>query len=125
MSCKALVMGDKETFDKIQNSYDPNQDKKLGRQVKNFSDNKWYNVVLDVAREECYQKFTKVPGLKKVLLDTGDALLAETTKNDDNWAIGIAIKDPRCKQPLMWSDSGNNILGWALMHARETIRNQQ
>ena len=50
---------------------------------------------MEIAQEVCYQKFTKVPGLLKVLMGTNDAIIAETTANDVNWAIGVNKDDER------------------------------
>jgi len=49
-------------------------------------------------------------------LNTKNAAIAETTKRDKVWGIGIDIGDP--KATLMRNWNGTNILGWALMVAR-------
>ena len=66
-------------------------------------------------------KFKAVPGLAEKLLDTGDCLIAEATIRDRFWGIGININDPNIAYPSKWL--GNNILGWALMEARDLLRN--
>ena len=40
---------------------------------------------LQVAREVVWQKFSKLPQLAKVLLGTGDRIIAEATRNDRIW----------------------------------------
>jgi hypothetical protein len=40
---------------------------------------------LQVARELVWQKFSKLPQLAKVLLGTGDRIIAEATRNDRIW----------------------------------------
>ena len=55
------------------------------------------------------------------LLSTGDAVIAETTSRDKNWGNGIDLSDyEKAKSPWLWT--GTNILGWALMVARDRIK---
>ena len=56
-----------------------------------------------------------------MLLKSGNAILAETCKRDSNWGIGITMDDERAKKPWMWAETGNNILGWSIMCARDRI----
>ena len=58
---------------------------------------------------------TRRRGLKKTLLATGNAILAEATKNDRNWGIGLNLDHPDLASPRKWQ--GANILGWSLMEA--------
>ena len=120
MVCKAVLMDDFETFAKIDQSTKPGKTKQLGRQVSPWDNQRWDENVIQIAIEVCYQKFSKVDGLKAELLATGNSLIAETTKGDKNWGNGIDLKDyEKSKSPWLWE--GANILGWALMVARERI----
>ena len=121
MVCKAAIMGDAKSFEKIVNSTDPMETKKLGRAVFPWDSDKWNSVVVPVANDIMFQKFSKVPGFKKILLGTKCAVLAETTADDTKWAIGVGWEDPKAKQPWMWANTGTNILGWALMNARDKL----
>jgi ribA/ribD-fused uncharacterized protein len=56
-----------------------------------------------------YFKFTQNPKLAKVLLDTGDAYLAEYTSRDGYWGT-------------WWKKPGKNMLGKVLMVVRDLIR---
>ena len=92
----------------------------LGRvQVSPWSQETWDRVVLVVAEEACTQKFSKVRGLRNVLLRTGGRVLAEATSRDSIWGIGIDGSDPHARVPAKWK--GSNILGWALMRARDRL----
>ena len=82
----------------------------------------WSENLLKVAFEIVYQKFSKVPGFDKIILDTGNSIIVEATKKDNKWGVGISKKDIKVSQPWEWPDHGLNILGWALMSARETIK---
>lgn len=54
-------------------------------------------------------KYSQHPNLKKVLLDTGDAILMEDSKVDYCWGIGA-------------DGTGQNLLGKALMEVRTKLR---
>merc|ERR1712025_1083908 len=70
-----------------------------------------------------YQKFSKTSSIRGVLLGTDDRLIAEATRQDRNWGIGIDVGDPRVQIPCKWQ--GANILGWALMEARAALRSSE
>ena len=64
-------------------------------------------------------KFAGVPGLAKLLRATGDSLLAEATRNDKIWGVGVDLGDPALADPRRWR--GTNVLGWSLMEARSSL----
>jgi ribA/ribD-fused uncharacterized protein len=72
----------------------------------------WEVVKDDVMREAIRAKFTQHEDLRKILLETGDAILVEHTANDRYWADG-------------GDGSGLNMLGKLLMELREQLRNEQ
>uniref|UniRef100_A0A7S4GQD9 NADAR domain-containing protein n=1 Tax=Oxyrrhis marina TaxID=2969 RepID=A0A7S4GQD9_OXYMA len=119
MLCKAALMQDRATFDALLCCETPADAKQLGRCVEKFDSDLWDAAVCSVAAAVVEQKFRKVPGLREVLVDSGSKLLAEATRNDRIWGIGIDVDDARVKQPAEWR--GSNILGWALMEARTTL----
>jgi len=119
MLCKAAAMGDIETFDLILKQTEPRKTKALGRRVKPFDPALWDRIVCEVALQVVLQKFSSVPGLKAELLATGEALLAEATRNDTIWAIGMDVGSSLTEDPRCWN--GTNILGWALMETRALI----
>jgi len=120
MLCKAAVMGDAETYLKLVACRENRKIKSLGREVTPFVSETWNSVVCSVAFEAVHQKFAKTPSLQGVLLQTGEKLIAEATKDDANWGIGIDEGDPRAETPAAWE--GSNVLGWALMEARAALR---
>ena len=81
----------------------------------------WNKHIDDVAFEVVYQKFAASPDLCSLLLSTGDKIIAEATRKDKIWGIGIDVGDPRVQDPKQWK--GINVLGFALMKAREQLRN--
>ena len=60
-----------------------------------------------------------MPHFRAALLQTGRALIAEATSNDRHWGIGLDEGHASVQTPALWR--GSNILGWALMEAREVI----
>ena len=64
-------------------------------------------------------KFSQNAELKRQLVDTGDAVLAECAVRDQIWGIGLSMGDPNRFERSKWK--GNNLLGYALMLVREQL----
>lgn len=83
----------------------------------------WISALLGMCTkfaEVTLAKFTQNPELKRALLDTGNAVLAEAAVNDKIWGIGLSMSDPKRLDPSEWK--GQNLMGYALMLVREKIR---
>ena len=115
-------MGDKASFFNIAKTEDARSCKALGRDIENFQQALWDKIVCSVAYQVVFQKFKKSERLRDHLMATGDALMAEATKNDSNWGIGIDKGMSDAGVPAKWQ--GYNILGWALMEARDSLRKE-
>ncbi len=63
-------------------------------------------------------KFTQNEKLKKVLLDTGERVLVETSPNDRIWGVGFNTEQAPGNEDR-W---GENKLGKALMRVREQLK---
>ena len=74
-----------------------------------------------IARAVILQKAKNVPMFHKKLTSTGDSILAEATKGDQIWGIGLNVSHVNVQNPKNWR--GSNILGWALMEIREELAN--
>ena len=120
MRQKALCCGDTATAAKVMENPDPKRVKLLGRAITPYDDAKWTAARQEVIYRGLLAKFGQNSGLKRQLLSTGDALIAECSPNDRIWGIGIPLDDPRHQDPAKWQ--GENILGKALMCVRETLR---
>ncbi|MBL0218701.1 MAG: NADAR family protein [Myxococcales bacterium] len=82
---------------------------RIGRDRKRKLRRDWESAKIGVMREAVEAKFRQHEDLRRLLLDTGDALLIEHTENDDFWGDG-------------GDGSGRNELGRVLMAVREALR---
>ena len=119
MHQKAVCFHDDETAAQILSTDDVAQIKALGRLVKNYSDHVWNGVRQIIVFEGLMAKFSQDPDLKKMLLDTGDAVLAECAVRDQIWGIGLSMRDPDRLDVSRWK--GQNLLGYALMLVRSRL----
>ncbi len=119
---KAKLFNDEKILAKILESSHPSQAKKLGRQVANFDPAKWNSRRFDAVVEGNVAKFDQNPKLKEFLLNTGNRVLVEASPVDRIWGIGMAQDDPKIENPDAWR--GLNLLGYALMEAREQLQSQ-
>lgn len=72
-----------------------------------------------VIYEGLHAKFSQNNDLKKLLLETKDAILAECALRDRIWGIGLTMDDPKRFDMDKWN--GQNLLGYALMMVRERL----
>lgn len=114
---KAMLFGDEEIAAKILASGDQKKIKALGRKVKGFDEKKWIKHREEIVYQGNLLKFSGK--LKKVLLDTGDAILVEASPYDKIWGIGMAATNRFATDPTKWK--GLNLLGKALMRVRDTL----
>lgn len=115
---KALLMGDTEIAEQTLQAETPADAKGLGRKVRNFDQKIWDANCDRVVEEGNFLKFNQNDELKKVLLNTGDRQIVETSPNDRFWGVGFNSEDA-LEHVDEW---GENKLGKALMRARARIR---
>lgn len=121
MAKKAEYFKDYTIYKKIMLENSPNIIKKYGRQVKNFNTYDWGKVKYNIVKKGNMYKFSQNENLKKILLLTGNKILAEASKYDHIWGIGLYEKDVDIKDKSKW---GKNLLGKALMKVRNTLKNE-
>lgn len=110
-----------EIADRIMETTDPAECKKLGRShIDNWNGELWDKISYAIVKRGIKAKFFQNKDLLEKLLNTGDILLAECAPNDTKWGIGIAVDDPRRFDIKMWT--GQNLLGRILMDIREELR---
>ena len=120
MHQKALRFHDENIAAQILATDDVAYIKELGRKVSGFDNHVWNGMRQIIVYEGLVAKFTQNSELKRVLLDTGNAVLAEAAVNDKIWGIGLSMSDPKRLDPSEWK--GQNLMGYALMLVREKLR---
>lgn len=122
MYSKAQTFHSPDIAAQILTSTAPRTHKKLGRQIKDFSDAVWDTVKFGIVERGNYLKFSQNEKFKKVLLETGDRLLVEASAQDKIWGIGYTAAGAKKVSREKW---GQNLLGKALMNVREKIRAEE
>jgi ribA/ribD-fused uncharacterized protein len=98
----------------------PAEAKKAGRLVRGFDEAIWQRERFRIVVEGSVHKFGAHPQLREFLLGTGERVLVEASPVDRVWGIGLAADDEAAMDPERWR--GPNLLGFALMEARERLR---
>lgn len=122
MWSKAMLFGDDSVASRVLEAGHPNQAKTLGRQVRGFDEGRWVAARYDIVVAGSVAKFGQHPDLRAFLLGTGKRVLVEASPLDRVWGIGLAADDERARTPDRWK--GLNLLGYALMDAREKLREE-
>lgn len=119
MASKARLFGDPEAERRAVAASSPAQAKKIGRLVRGFDDALWQRERFGIVVEGSFHKFAAHAELRTFLLGTGNRVLVEASPLDRVWGIGLAADDERAMDPARWR--GPNLLGFALMAARERL----
>lgn len=119
MHQKAVLFGDSLVAQRILNTRNPAQCKRLGREVSDFSKPILDKAVWGVVLMGLTAKFSQNPKLKAVLMETRGHILAECSPRDTIWGIGLGLYDPRYLDPTRWQ--GENLLGQCLMLVRDNF----
>ncbi|MFJ2441689.1 NADAR family protein [Streptomyces sp. NPDC087658] len=120
MARKARLFEDGEAERRAVGAANPALAKKAGRLVRGFDETVWERERFGIVVEGSVHKFGQDPGLRGFLLATGERILVEASPLDRIWGIGLAADDARAGDPARWR--GLNLLGYALMEARERLR---
>ncbi|MET9398736.1 NADAR family protein [Kitasatospora sp. NPDC002965] len=119
MAGKARMFGDEGMLARILGAASPAEAKKLGRQVRGFDDAAWTAGRFELVVRGNVAKFAQDEALRGYLLSTRRRVLVEASPVDRIWGIGLAADDARAQEPAAWR--GQNLLGFALMEARERL----
>ena len=119
MAAKARLFGDDEAVPLILAARTPAEAKNLGRRVRGFDEQLWTARRFELVVEGNVAKFGQDRTLRDYLLATGRRVLVEASPQDLIWGIGLGAADERAADPLRWR--GLNLLGFALMEARERL----
>jgi ribA/ribD-fused uncharacterized protein len=119
MAEKAKLFGDAATRERILRAASPGAAKALGRKVQSFDEERWRERRFGIVVAGNLAKFGQSAALREFLLATGSKVLVEASPVDRIWGIGLSRDDPRSEQPEQWR--GDNLLGFALMAARQQL----
>lgn len=117
MSQKAKLFHDSERYTAILRANTPAGCKALGKKVTPFDYAKWNEIKYDVVKTGNRAKFAQNSDLRKMLLQTGNTLLAEASPKDTVWGIGLDARHAGMIDPNNWP--GQNLLGKILMELRD------
>lgn len=120
MAEKARLFGDTDVLAEILSEPEPSKVKALGRKVRGYDDVRWGARRFDAVCEGSIAKFSATPELRAYLLATGEKVLVEAAPRDQIWGVGLGRENPLIRAPERWR--GRNLLGFALMVARERLR---
>ena len=93
--------------------------KALGRSVKNYDDTIWNGTRQIIVYEGLLEKFRQNEQLRKKLIETGNAILAECAVQDKIWGIGLSMKNEKRFDMTQWK--GQNLLGFSIMMVRKAL----
>ena len=119
MAKKATLFGDTEILTQILAAEKPDVAKQLGRKVRNFDANLWEEKAFDYVTEGNFLKFSQHEKLRDFLISTGDKVIVEASPYDKIWGIGLSENSVESQNPSTWK--GTNLLGFAIMEARDLI----
>lgn len=120
MAEKARLFMDPHTWAKIMATPEPDDQKRYGREVKNYDDATWAAARYAVVLKGTLEKYRQNPALKALLLDTGNDIFVEASPDDRIWGIGMRAAHPDATDETKWR--GLNLLGKAITEARGIIR---
>ena len=113
---KATFFGDLYTQNKVLNAEMALGAKRAGREVSNYDHKRWCRSAKDLCKPGIDAKFCQNPRAMQALLEMGDKMLVECTK-DAVWGKGYPLGHPNSLRSQTWKSKG--ILGEIL----EEIRN--
>ncbi|CAF1221925.1 unnamed protein product [Adineta steineri] len=119
---KARLFGNENTARKILGAATPGKCKALGREVKNFEQQKWHEHRTRIVSNAVYLKFTQNEQLKRALLKYRNSLFVEAAGRDCIWGVGLCENDPMIKTWTNWR--GLNLLGYILTDVAHRIYNE-
>lgn len=119
MFYKAILFGDKEIANKIINEKSPREVKKLGGEVRGFSDPVWMDNFKKIVYVGNKEKFLQNHDILKLLLHTTGSCLVEASPFDPLYGIKLAATDKNVNNPFYWK--GANALGEIITKLRDDI----
>ncbi|RPF19692.1 NADAR family protein [Myceligenerans xiligouense] len=122
MAEKARLFQDAEAERAVISAANPALAKAAGRTVRGFEESLWERERFDIVVRGSVHKFSSMPALRTYLVNTRERVLVEASPRDRIWGIGMGARNEDAENPSAWR--GLNLLGFALMEARTSLRSQ-
>lgn len=117
---KALYFEDKDSAELILSECDPSDQKRIGRRIKQFSEEKWMLARDRIMYDLVTAKLGQNKDIVKALLDTENKEIIECNRHDAYWGTGIRFGEHALNKNN-WKN-GTNQLGQMLMKSRDALR---
>lgn len=112
-----MLFDDTEITEKILQSSEPSEQKKLGKKVKNFDGKIWDATKVQIVKEILKCKFSQNDDLYDELLKYEGFQFVEASPYDRIWGIGYSERDA-----MMYIDNwGENLLGKILTELSQEL----
>ena len=119
---KAKLFGDNETGEKIMKTTRAMECKKLSYDIEDYNEDEWKENIEKLCYRGIKQKFVQHEWLKKLLLETGNKCIVESTPNTI-WGTGVALGDKDALKKNKWTGEGEiGLMGTMLMKIREELK---
>ena len=118
MYMKAFIFNDFDTAKLILATNNCKEQKKLGRNVKGFDQQRWDILKYDVMWTGVYNKFLQNPGLLTMLRSEQCEKFVEASPFDRIWGIGY---DENTAMTVSENEWGENLLGKILTNVRDQL----
>lgn len=119
---KAVLFKDEDAAEKILHEEKPHNHQKIGRIVKNYSQNIWDNVKFDVIVAGNMARFREDELGRNFLFESDPLILVEASPTDLVYGVGLGENDPLILDENNWR--GQNLLGKALMKVRTELKKE-
>ena len=114
---KAEYFKDYKTAEKLLNTKNGPECKKLSKEINNYVHDQWKQVAKQISEPGITAKYFQNPRLMRVLASTDKRTLVESSK-DSLWGTGIPLQSTDALDKNKWKNVG--ILGEILMNIRDT-----
>jgi hypothetical protein len=115
---KAITANDQTAHDRIMETEDPAEQKRLGSTLK-INQDLWDKKAPEIMHCGLLAKFEQNRDLSEYLLSTGNKVIFEASPRDKFWGTGLSLSHPKVLDES--SHTGQNLLGKLLMSLREQI----
>ena len=119
---KAKLFGDNEIGEKIMKTTKAIECKKLSYDIEDYKENEWKENIEKLCYRGIKAKFEQHEWLKRLLLETGNKCIVESTPNTI-WGTGVALGDKDALNKNKWSGEGETgLMGSMLMKIRDELK---